>query len=222
MRLCGQDVGRGTFSHRHFTITNHTTAEEDVPLCRLAEGQGQMEVVNSPLSEEAVLGFEYGVSLCNPQWLVVWEAQFGDFFNGAQIILDTFVSTGEGGQDRGRVCLGGAGVCVGGAGVLSGRSVLLNKGSVTRSYPCCPSPAKWLLQSGLVMLLPHGYDGAGPEHSSCRLERFLQLTDSQVDRSDGDAVNMHVVHPTTPAQYFHLVRRQVTSSDVMQSLTTTY
>ena len=116
VRLCGQDVGRGTFSHRHFTITNHTTAEEDVPLCRLVEGQGQMEVVNSPLSEEAVLGFEYGVSLCNPQWLVMWEAQFGDFFNGAQIILDTFVSTGEGGQDRGWVCLGGAGVCLGGAG----------------------------------------------------------------------------------------------------------
>ena len=76
--------------------------------------------------------------------------------------------------------------------------------------------AKWLLQSGLVVLLPHGYDGAGPEHSSCRLERFLQLTDSQVDGSDGDAVNMHVVHPTTPAQYFHLIRRQVTCSDIMQ------
>ena len=103
MRLCGQDVGRGTFSHRHFTVTDHATAEEDVPLSRLGEGQGLLEVVNSLLSEEAVLGFEYGVSLCDPQWLVMWEAQFGDFFNGAQIILDTFVSTGEGGWGR-RVC----------------------------------------------------------------------------------------------------------------------
>lgn len=108
---------------------------------------------------------------------------------------------------------------LGGAGVLSGRHVLLIKGSMAHSFP---SPAKWLLQSGLVMLLPHGYDGAGPEHSSCRLERFLQLTDSQVDRSDSDAVNMHVVHPTTPAQYFHLVRRQVTSSDIMLGLTAAY
>ena len=99
-----------------------------------------------------------------PQHLVLWEAQFGDFFNGAQVIVDTFISSGE---------------------------------------------AKWLLQSGLVMLLPHGYDGAGPEHSSCRVERFLQLCDSSEGGVDGDSVNMHVAHPTTPAQYFHLLRRQV-------------
>lgn len=120
MRLCGQDVGRGTFSHRHFTITDHSTAEEDVPLSRLGEGQGQVEVVNSPLSEEAVLGFEYGVSLSDPQWLVIWEAQFGDFFNGAQIILDTFVSAGEGGRGVGGVGQG-RGVCWVVRGALKGK-----------------------------------------------------------------------------------------------------
>uniref|UniRef100_A0A9L0TMT4 2-oxoadipate dehydrogenase complex component E1 n=1 Tax=Equus caballus TaxID=9796 RepID=A0A9L0TMT4_HORSE len=122
------------------------------------------QVSNSPLSEEAVLGFEYGMSIESPKLLPLWEAQFGDFFNGAQIIFDTFISGGE---------------------------------------------AKWLLQSGIVILLPHGYDGAGPEHSSCRIERFLQMCDSREEGVDGDTVNMFVVHPTTPAQYFHLLRRQM-------------
>uniref|UniRef100_A0A8C1Y9V6 2-oxoadipate dehydrogenase complex component E1 n=1 Tax=Cyprinus carpio TaxID=7962 RepID=A0A8C1Y9V6_CYPCA len=122
------------------------------------------QVCNSALSEEAVLGFEYGMSIAQPGLLPIWEAQFGDFFNGAQIIFDTFLSGGE---------------------------------------------AKWLLQSGLVILLPHGYDGAGPEHSSCRIERFLQLCDSKEEGVDGDTVNMGVVNPTLPAQYYHLLRRQM-------------
>lgn len=125
---------------------------------------GKLELANSILSEEAVLGYEYGLSLVSPYTLSIWEAQFGDFFNGAQIMIDTFVSSGE---------------------------------------------SKWMTSSGLVMLLPHGYDGMGPEHSSCRLERFLQQTDSKENYPDGDDVNMHVVNPTTPAQYFHLLRRQV-------------
>ncbi|XP_059260307.1 2-oxoadipate dehydrogenase complex component E1 isoform X4 [Mustela nigripes] len=123
-----------------------------------------VQVSNSPLSEEAVLGFEYGMSIESPKLLPLWEAQFGDFFNGAQIIFDTFISGGE---------------------------------------------AKWLLQSGIVILLPHGYDGAGPDHSSCRIERFLQMCDSVEEGVDGDTVNMFVTHPTTPAQYFHLLRRQM-------------
>merc|ERR1719150_2233234 len=124
---------------------------------------GNLEIANSPLSEEAVLGFEYGFSIENPKNFVIWEAQFGDFFNGAQIILDTFISNGE---------------------------------------------SKWGLQSALTILLPHGLDGAGPEHSSARLERFLQLSDSREARADGDNVNREVVQPTTTAQYFHLLRRQ--------------
>lgn len=121
-------------------------------------------MANSPLSEEAVLGFEYGMSVENPRNLIIWEAQFGDFFNGAQIILDTYVGSGE---------------------------------------------SKWGLHSGLTILLPHGMDGAGPEHSSCRMERFLQMSDSTEAAADGDDVNWHVVVPTTAAQYFHLLRRQV-------------
>ena len=121
-------------------------------------------MANSPLSEEAVLAFEYGLSVDNPNNLVIWEAQFGDFFNGAQIILDTYLSSGE---------------------------------------------SKWGLQTALTLLLPHGMDGAGPEHSSCRMERFLQNCDSKEDAPDGEDVNWHIVNPTTSAQYFHLLRRQV-------------
>lgn len=121
-------------------------------------------LANSSLSEEAVLGFEYGMSIDDPKSLIIWEAQFGDFFNGAQIMIDTYIASGE---------------------------------------------LKWLLQSDLVMLLPHGMDGAGPEHSSCKIERFLQATDSSEHKVDGDNVNLQVVNATTPAQYFHLLRRQV-------------
>ena len=121
-------------------------------------------MANSLLSEEAVLAYEYGLSVDNPKNFIIWEAQFGDFFNGAQIILDTYVSNGE---------------------------------------------SKWGLQSALTLLLPHGMDGAGPEHSSCRMERFLQMCDSKEDGVDGDDVNWHIVNPTTSAQYFHLLRRQV-------------
>lgn len=165
VRLSGQDVGRGTFSQRHAMVVCQETNDIYIPLNHIAPDQKSfMEVSNSALSEEAVLGFEYGMSLESPKLLPIWEAQFGDFFNGAQIIFDTFISGGE---------------------------------------------AKWLLQSGIVILLPHGYDGAGPEHSSCRIERFLQMCDSTEEGVDGDTVNMCVVHPTTPAQYFHLLRRQM-------------
>ncbi|XP_043570084.1 probable 2-oxoglutarate dehydrogenase E1 component DHKTD1, mitochondrial isoform X1 [Chiloscyllium plagiosum] len=165
VRLSGQDVGRGTFSQRHAMVVCQETGDTYIPLNHISpEQKGFFEVCNSPLSEEAVLGFEYGMSIESPKLLPIWEAQFGDFFNGAQIIFDTFISGGE---------------------------------------------AKWLLQSGIVILLPHGYDGAGPEHSSCRLERFLQMSDSKEEGVDGDNVNMSIVHPTTPAQYFHLLRRQM-------------
>jgi len=165
VRISGQDVGRGTFSQRHAMLVDQETDRIHIPLNSLVEGQKRrLELANSILSEEAVLGFEYGFSVENPDNFVIWEAQFGDFFNGAQIIIDTFVSSGE---------------------------------------------AKWLLQSPLTMLLPHGMDGMGPEHSSCRIERFLQMTDSDETGVDGDNVNMQVANPTTPAQYFHLLRRQM-------------
>ncbi|XP_072528397.1 2-oxoadipate dehydrogenase complex component E1 [Salminus brasiliensis] len=165
VRISGQDVGRGTFSQRHAMVVCQETSEMYIPLNNIDPQQrGYLEVCNSALSEEAVLGFEYGMSIAQPKLLPIWEAQFGDFFNGAQIIFDTFLSGGE---------------------------------------------AKWLLQSGMVILLPHGYDGAGPEHSSCRIERFLQMCDSKEEGVDGDTVNMAVVNPTTPAQYFHLLRRQM-------------
>ncbi|XP_048013795.1 probable 2-oxoglutarate dehydrogenase E1 component DHKTD1, mitochondrial [Megalobrama amblycephala] len=165
IRISGQDVGRGTFSQRHAMVVCQETNDMYIPLNHISsEQKGYLEVCNSALSEEAVLGFEYGMSIAQPKLLPIWEAQFGDFFNGAQIIFDTFLSGGE---------------------------------------------AKWLLQSGLVILLPHGYDGAGPEHSSCRIERFLQLCDSKEEGVDGDTVNMAVVNPTLPAQYFHLLRRQM-------------
>ncbi|KAJ3294817.1 hypothetical protein HK104_003284, partial [Borealophlyctis nickersoniae] len=167
VRISGQDVGRGTFSQRHVMIVDQQTERTTIPLNNLSPSQGKLEIANSSLSEFAVLGFEYGVSWEAPNRLCIWEAQFGDFFNGAQIVIDTYLSSGE---------------------------------------------TKWLRQSGLVMLLPHGFDGAGPEHSSARIERFLQLCDQKynvLDTSQPDNPNMHVANPTTPAQYFHLLRRQL-------------
>ncbi|XP_077274295.1 putative 2-oxoadipate dehydrogenase complex component E1 homolog isoform X1 [Temnothorax americanus] len=165
VRISGQDVGRGTFSQRHAMLVDQSTGAIFIPLNSMVDDQtGKLEVANSILSEEAVLGFEYGMSITSPFTLPIWEAQFGDFFNGAQIVIDTYITSGE---------------------------------------------AKWMLSSGLTMLLPHGYDGAGPEHSSCRLERFLQLTDSKENGVDGDDVNIHVANPSEPAQYFHLLRRQM-------------
>ena len=153
VRLSGQDSGRGTFSQRHAVWVDQQTGEKYIPLCHV-EG-GRFEVRDSPLSEFGVLGFEYGYSLADPRCLVLWEAQFGDFANGAQSIIDQFVAAGE---------------------------------------------AKWLRASGLVMLLPHGFEGQGPEHSSARLERYLQLCADD---------NMQVANCTTPANYFHILRRQM-------------
>jgi len=163
VRISGQDVGRGTFSHRHAMLVDQRSERVYVPLNTVSES-AKLELANSSLSEFAVLGFEYGMSWENPNLLPIWEAQFGDFFNGAQVIIDTFISSSE---------------------------------------------TKWLKQSGLVMLLPHGLDGAGPEHSSCRIERMLQLTNASFTPTESVNVNMHVVNPTTPAQYFHLLRRQL-------------
>ena len=154
VRLSGQDCERGTFSHRHSVLHGTESLEKYVPLNNLAESQGRYMVSNSSLSEYAVLGYEFGYSATRPDALVLWEAQFGDFSNGAQIIIDQFISSAE---------------------------------------------AKWGQASGVVMLLPHGYEGQGPEHSSARLERYLQLCAED---------NMQVVNATTPAQYFHLLRRQ--------------
>ena len=155
VRLSGQDSVRGTFSHRHAALVDATDGRAWVPLDHLADDQARMEAVNSPLSEAAVLGFEYGVSSGDPRRLVVWEAQFGDFANGAQTVIDEFLASGE---------------------------------------------SKWQRMSGLVLLLPHGYEGQGPNHSSARLERFLQL---------GAERNLQVIVPTTPAQLFHALRRQI-------------
>ena len=155
VRLSGQDSCRGTFSQRHAVFVDQVTEDRYTPLNHLADDQAFFEVIDSPLSEASVMGFEYGFSLVEPNALVMWEAQFGDFANGAQVVVDQFISSGE---------------------------------------------AKWLRMNGLVLLLPHGYEGQGPEHSSARLERYLQLCAED---------NMQVVNCTTPANYFHVLRRQL-------------
>jgi 2-oxoglutarate dehydrogenase E1 component len=154
VRLTGQDSKRGTFNQRHSSLVDIEDESEHVPLQHLTTDQARIEIYNSPLSEAAVLGFEYGYARDYPEALVLWEAQFGDFVNGAQIIIDQFISAGE---------------------------------------------DKWGLLSGVVLLLPHGYEGQGPEHSSARIERFLQLAGED---------NMQVTQPSTAAQHFHLLCRQ--------------
>ncbi len=155
VRLSGQDTGRGTFFHRHAVFLNQRNGDEHVPLQHVSEGQARFTLINSILSEEAALGFEYGFSAASPEALVVWEAQFGDFANGAQVVIDQFIVAAE---------------------------------------------QKWRLLCGLVLMLPHGHEGQGPEHTSARVERFLQLAAQD---------NIQICQPSTPAQMFHLLRRQV-------------
>lgn len=158
VRLTGQDVERGTFSHRHAVLVDQKTGAKRCVLNHIERGQAEFLVYNSPLSEQSCVGYEYGYSLTDPRMLIIWEAQFGDFVNGAQVIIDQFIASAE---------------------------------------------IKWQRHSGLVMLLPHGYEGQGPEHSSARLERLLQLCADD---------NMQVIYPTTPAQIFHALRNQMKRS----------